>query len=57
MLLASQKSFLCDYEDMEKLISKCIKKINMEQAAKSSTKSKTHSMYMGFFFMAKIIVL
>ena len=26
MLLASQKSFLCDYEDMEKIIAKCIKK-------------------------------
>ena len=26
MLLASQKTFLCDYEDMEKIIAKCIKK-------------------------------
>lgn len=26
MVLASQKSFLCDYSDMEKLFSKCITK-------------------------------
>lgn len=26
MLIASKKSFMCDYEDMEKIMAKCIKK-------------------------------
>ena len=26
MLIANKKSFMCDYEDMEKIMAKCIKK-------------------------------